>query len=543
MVILVPKMGVKGGVITYAGWVLAFSPSPANVGQPVTITVDNSPTPTGDPIEFFSGSTYLGQSTAGLVGATTFTTSALPAGIDAITAVFAGDATYPPSSSHPTPITVFDPLPPPILSGLSSTTGSTAGGKQVILSGTGFTGTTTVLFGKIPASKFVVNSDTQITAFAPPQPAGTVDVTVATSAGISPASSSYQFTYSSASSPSVSGLSVSSGSTGGGTLVTISGSNFTGASAVKFGSVQVGSFTLLNDGSIVVAATPEPSGTIDVTVATPSGTSSTGSADHFTYTSATAPAVSGLDVTSGSTTGDTLVTILGSNFTGATSVSFGSVSATGFVVNSDSSISVYAPAQAAGTVDITVSTYAGTSSTSSADHFTYTIPGVPSVSSLSPSSGSTAGGTLVTLSGSGFTDASAVTLNGNTISDFTVNSDNQITLIMPPGSAGVWDLTVTSPIGASTPSSSDQFTYSLASAPTVSSLGTSSGSTAGGTPVTITGTNFTGTSLVYFGSMPTQFTVNSATSITAIAPSQVAGTVDVKVQTTAGIPTVGGVFC
>ena len=58
-----------------------------------------------------------------------------------------------------------------------------------------------------------------------------------------------------------------------------------------------------------------------------------------------------------------------------------------------------------------------------------------------------------------------------------------------------------------------------------------SGSTAGGNTVTITGTDLTDTSMVYFGSVGTvNFTVDSDTQITAIAPAAgAAGTVDVKV--------------
>ncbi len=383
---------------------------------------------------------------------------------------------------------------------------------------------------------FVVNSDTQITAFAPPEPAGTYDVTVVAPGGTSATSSADQFTVTAASGPSVSGLSLTSGTTAGGEVVTISGSGFTGSTAVDFGTVAATDFSVVNDNTIIATAPAQAAATVDVTVTTYSGTSATGSADEFTISNASNPTVSGLDVTGGPTTGYTAVTILGANFTGATSVAFGGVSTTDFFVNSDNSITVYAPPQTAGTVDVTVTTYAGTSSTSSADEYTYATAALPSISSMSTSSGSTAGGTLVTLTGSGFSDAYAINIGDTTIYDFTVNSDSQITFVTPPGPAGVWDLSVTSAAGTSALSSSTQFTYTLASAPTVSSLDTSSGSTAGGTTVNLTGTGFTGATDVLFGGVSaTAFTVNSDTSITAVAPPQTAGTVDVKVQTYGGI--------
>ncbi len=86
---------------------------------------------------------------------------------------------------------------------------------------------------------------------------------------------------------------------------------------------------------------------------------------------ATPPVVTGISPTSGSQLGGTTVTISGSGFTSASTVSFGSTPATGVTVNSSSSITAISPA-GTGTVDVTVTTSVGTSHTSSADAFTYT---------------------------------------------------------------------------------------------------------------------------------------------------------------------------
>jgi hypothetical protein len=67
------------------------------------------------------------------------------------------------------------------------------------------------------------------------------------------------------------------------------------------------------------------------------------------------------------------VTITGTGFTGATAIKFGASNAARFTVNSATSISAISPkAMGAGTVNVTVTTPAGTSPTSSADQFTYT---------------------------------------------------------------------------------------------------------------------------------------------------------------------------
>src|SRR5207249_1655707 len=67
------------------------------------------------------------------------------------------------------------------------------------------------------------------------------------------------------------------------------------------------------------------------------------------------------------------VVITGTNFTGTTAVSFAGTAAVSFVVNSATKITAVAPAHAAGAVDITVTTAAGTSATSAADQFAFVV--------------------------------------------------------------------------------------------------------------------------------------------------------------------------
>ena len=89
----------------------------------------------------------------------------------------------------------------------------------------------------------------------------------------------------------------------------------------------------------------------------------------YEYTLVT-PTVTGLNPTDGPPAGGTEVTITGTGFTGATAVEFGSTPATGFIVNSDTSITGDSPA-GSGAVDVTVITGGGTSATAPADQFTY----------------------------------------------------------------------------------------------------------------------------------------------------------------------------
>jgi hypothetical protein len=339
------------------------------------------------------------------------------------------------------------------------TSGSTAGGLIVTVTGSYFTGATAVDFGTV-AADFTVLNDSTLVATAPPQAAGTIDITVTTPSGTSSTGSSDHFTYSNAATPSVSSVTPSSGTVLGGELITVFGSAFTAATAVNFGSTAASSFTVLSDNALIATAPAGSSGTVDITVTTPSGTSSTGSSDHYTDGSApAAPSVSSLGTTSGGSGGGTVVIVSGSGFTNASAVSFGSYPAASFFVNSDSQLTAVAPPQAAATIDVTVTTPSGTSGTSSSDHFTYSAATAPSVSSVSPNSGSTAGGQYVTISGSHFTGASAVSFGSTAAASFTVVADGTLFATAPAESAATIDVTVTTPSGTSSTGSSDHFTF------------------------------------------------------------------------------------
>ena len=412
----------------------------------------------------------------------------------------------------------------PQVSSISPGTGAVIGGTAVTVNGQGLSDATSVQFGSSPAT-FTVLSSTQLAVIAPAG-TGTVNVTVTTPEGTSATSSTDTFTYTYPT-PSVSAVSPSSGPVGGSQSVTISGHGLTGATAVSFGGSAGTGIVVNSDTSITVTTPAHAAGTVDVTVTTPGGTSSTSSADDYTF----GPAVTSVAPGNGSTAGGTSVTITGSDFTGATGVAFGSTPAASFTVNSASSITAVSPA-GTGTVNITVTSPDGTSPAVVADQFTYQNP-VPTVSSVSPSNGPAAGGSSVTITGTGFTGATAVKFGGTAAASYAVNTGTQITAVSPAGTSGsTVDITVTGPGGTSVTSSADHFTYG----PTVSHISPLSGSTVGGTSVTITGTGFTGATGVSFGSTPAaSFTVGSATSITAVVPAaSTSGVVNITVTTPGG---------
>jgi len=151
----------------------------------------------------------------------------------------------------------------------------------------------------------------------------------------------------------------------GGTSITISGTNFTGATAVKFGTTNAKSFEV-NSATTITAVSPAGSNVVDVTVSTPGGTSATSAADLFSYL----PTVTNVNPNTGPQAGGTTATITGTNFIGVTAVKFGTANAKSFEVNSASTITAVSPAGSS-VVDVTVTTSGGMSPTSSADRFTY----------------------------------------------------------------------------------------------------------------------------------------------------------------------------
>jgi hypothetical protein len=170
--------------------------------------------------------------------------------------------------------------------------------------------------------------------------------------------------------PRVASVSVASGPASGGTTVAITGTGFTGATAVTFGDAPAASFVVNGDTSITAVSPATIGGTVDVTVTTAGGTSAASPADEFTFVAA--PVVSGLSPDSGTVDGGTIVTITGASLGDATGVDFGGTPA-GFTVIDDATISAISPpGEAPDTVRVRVTSLGGTSANSPANVFTYT---------------------------------------------------------------------------------------------------------------------------------------------------------------------------
>ncbi|MFG6489634.1 putative Ig domain-containing protein [Roseateles sp. BYS78W] len=235
------------------------------------------------------------------------------------------------------------------------------------------------------------------------------------------------------------------------------------------------------------------------------------------------PTVTAVSPTSGSTAGGTSVTLTGTNFSGSPTVSFGGTSGTGVTVNSSTSISVTAPAHAAGTIDITVTTTGGTSSTSAADRFTYVAPAVANSVSATVAHGSSSNNISLSITGGAATSVAVSTA----ASHGTATASGTTISYTPSASYSGTDTfayTATNAAGTSSPATA---TITV-SAPTVSYAPTSPTGGSVGTAYSQSLTSASG------GTSPYSYTVNSG--------SLPAGLSLASNGTLSGTPTAGGSF-
>ncbi len=306
--------------------------------------------------------------------------------------------------------------------------------------------------------------------------------------------------------PTLSQITPNTGSTAGGTPVTITGTNLTGATAVNFGNAVVSSsnFTVNQGGTTITLNTPASplpapgSGSVNITVTTPSGTSSNNPAITFTYV--VPPTITPLSPSSSPTWGNVLVTINGSNFgssASAISVMFGSVAGTSVNIVSPTQITVYAPAESAGTVPVTV-TVGGVASNPSSEPFNYYQ--ALTVTSVNPST-EPAGTPGIVITGQGFQGPLPGCSNPNPVlsfggivvspANFVVNSATQITATSPATGSGTVDVTVSESncSGATSPANpGDKYTYGTPTTTTTTLSVTPSSPASAGQQVTVTAT-------------------------------------------------------
>jgi hypothetical protein len=248
---------------------------------------------------------------------------------DTVTAVVGGGASGPVSliaAAGGTSLAGFIYSSAPVITGF--TPDSAAQGTLVTISGKGFTGSSTVLFGGTPAQSFTVINDSTITAAVGVGSSGVITVTNPIG---STTASSFFFIYTTI--PPVVLTSFSPDSAGPGATVTITGQNLSGITAISFGGTPAQSFRIYSDSVVYVTVGPGSTGSLVV-----SGNNGTDSLTGFFYIAPPPPppvvSITSFSPTTG--TSGTTVSIRGSNLTAVRSVKFGGTPAVSYVAISDS---------------------------------------------------------------------------------------------------------------------------------------------------------------------------------------------------------------
>ncbi|MFT5105082.1 MAG: subtilisin-like proprotein convertase family protein [Pseudoalteromonas tetraodonis] len=315
----------------------------------------------------------------------------------------------------------------PSVSSFTPSTGNP--GTQISIAGSKFDRATGVSFGNTPAVTFSVDSATRILATVPTG-AQTGPVRISNVAGTG--SSAQIFTVTDE--PSITSFSPTAGSAG--TSVRIDGANLDAATSVRF-NTSVASFTIVSPTELS-AIVPAGATTGRISVMTPQGTAT--SSMNFTVT--TEPVIAGFQPSTGGV--GTSVTIEGSNFSATTAVRFNGVDATNFATVSASQITATVPGGAT-SGRITVITASGTTSSPT----DFTLVGIPVITDFSPASAPF--GASVVITGERFANATSVRFGSGLADLFSVNSDSQISAVVPASAtAGKVQVTTASGTAIST---------------------------------------------------------------------------------------------
>jgi hypothetical protein len=259
--------------------------------------------------------------------------------------------------------------------------------------------------------------------------------------------------------PTITSVSPSSGTTAGGTAVTITGTGFVSGAAVTFGSVVASNVTVVSSTSITATTPAHATGAVNVVVTDSNGSGTL--ANGFTYSNP-ALTVTAISPVSGTTAGGITVTITGTGFVSGATVTLGSTAASNVTVVSSTSIMATTPAVPAGVASVVVTNPGGQSGTLT-NGFTY-LNLVPAATAISPASGSTNGGAVVTITGTNFVSGMIVTFGGIEAAETTVVNSTSITATTPIHAAGAVSVAVTN-LDAQNATLANAFTYTAGVAP------------------------------------------------------------------------------
>ena len=403
----------------------------------------------------------------------------------------------------------------PTVTGIAPSSGLTHKITQVTVTGTDLTGATKVTLDGA-ALTFTKVSATQLRVSLPAHAAGDADLQVTAPGGTSVVDTASTFTYRAPPEPAITTVTPNTGLTYVRTAVKVTGVNFTDASKVTVGGVSV-VFTKVSETELKVVMPLHTAGATDLQVTTPGGVTPLGSDAQFTYEGPAAPELSWVAPWSGLTTQTNKVVLTGTNFAAVSKVTANGVSVTWSKIN-DTQLRVTLPPQAAGDIDLAVTTPGGTST---AIAFTSVAPPTPVITSLSATKVLTKVTTALKIIGTDLTGASKVTVGG-VAATFANVSATEIRVTTPARlTGGEAPVVVTTPGGTSEAAA---LTYVALAMPEISQLRPDSGPAYRSTVVFVIGSGFTGATKLTLNGSPVSFTLVSDTVAKATLPAKAAGT-------------------
>ena len=439
--------GLAFAPLAFAPTITSFTPTSGPVGTTVTVTGTNFTGATGATLNGLAVANFMAMSaTSVMFDVPTGATS----GLIAVTTP-GGTATSTGSFTVTVPNAV-----PTIASLAPATAVAGSGAFTLTVNGTGYFSGSVVNFNGTALATTLISA-TQLTAAVPASAvatAGAYAVTVSNPAPGGGTSASATFTIT-VPAPAITSFTPTSGPVG--TTVTVTGTNFTGATGATLNGLAVANFMAMSATSVMFdVPTGATSGLIAVT--TPGGTAtSTGS---FTVVpTVVTPTIATLTPNSQVVGGPAVtLTIAGTGFTATATVNFNGVSYAQ-TSSTATSLVVTIPAAALATVGVFPVTVTNSAGTSNALSFTVSAPPVPTITSFTPATGGP--GTAVTITGTNFTGATAVRIGSFAIPNYTVVSATSITLVLPNGTGSVSGfISVITPGGTATSAS----TFNLVSA-------------------------------------------------------------------------------
>ena len=291
---------------------------------------------------------------------------------------------------------------PPIISGVSPSTGPISGGTILTINGSDFKSSTSVIVGNKLCSIVSSSSDT-ITCKTATNLAGDYNVSV-TNSNTPTSTLSAAFTY--IAPATITSITPTSGFASGGTTITINGSGFTNGATVKIGSANC-TTTVFNPSLLTCVTTATNAGVYSITLTNGDGQLTT-LANAYTFRAP--PTVSTIVRNAGPLGGNTNVTITGTGFYTGTQVYFGANLCGSLVVVNPTTINCVSPSSVSqGGVLVKVLNLDGHFATVN-NGFTYQL--APVYSSVSPSIIGLTAGTPLTITGSNFVTGATVSVGG-----------------------------------------------------------------------------------------------------------------------------------